>query len=243
MWTKIANSFPISSRCCTIRSLRKSDRISTSCRFSLRNSGLAGVVLCKVDKVSLAFLGLRRSGSCSPCDTIVEASNVSRLGAFLKEDLGNEIRRLANNRLALNPSPSNTVTQVNSVLPGFTGTIPDLPSSSTTTFTTPERRLPSSYLPVNTSPTKVRAQASDQSLAASLPVMAKYLLVASFFASFNSVKSDVVHFVKIDEGIAKKGKRGRKAVAKKPGTGLKVSRFAQDYAQRTHWSAERDRPS
>lgn len=163
---------------------------------------------------------------------VVDAKNVSGLGAFLKDDLSNEIQRLANIRLSLNPSTSSALSQSTNSLPGFTGRIPDLPiafSSSTPSFYTPKtpdrNPLASSYHPANTStsPTKLRTQASDQSLASSLPVMAKYLLVASYFASFNSVKSDVIHFVKIDEGIAKKGKKGRKAVAKRPGTGLKVS--------------------
>lgn len=63
---------------------------------------------------------------------------------------------------------------------------------------------------------------TDQSLATSLPVLAKWLLVAAFYAGFNPVKSDVVHFVKLDDGIAKKGARARKAAVRVPGSPSKV---------------------
>ena len=163
---------------------------------------------------------------------IVDPSNVSVLGAFLKEELSNEIQRFANLRLSLSSAASSAAAQSTVVPTGFTGTIYDPTTGSSASSSshnppiTPERQRQRQHSPLrdtsNRSPTKLSAQASDQSLAASLPIIAKYLLVASYFASFNTVKSDVIHFVKIDEGIAKKGKKGRKAIAKKPGTGLKV---------------------
>ncbi|SGZ18046.1 BQ5605_C020g09160 [Microbotryum silenes-dioicae] len=50
---------------------------------------------------------------------------------------------------------------------------------------------------------------ADQTLASSLPFVARMLILASFYAAFNPPKSDVRVFVKVDEGIARKGKKGR----------------------------------
>lgn len=105
--------------------------------------------------------------------------------------------------------------------------MPDLPtpiaSSSHAPFPlTPTRQLPTQFVHPVASPTKMVNTASDQSLAASLPLMAKFLLVASFYASFNTAKSDATNFVRVIEGIAKKGTRARKVTAAKPGTQRKV---------------------
>lgn len=68
---------------------------------------------------------------------------------------------------------------------------------------------------------------TDQTLAKSLPAIARYLLLASYYASFNPPKSDVRCFVRVDEGIARKGKKGRRMAAPKPGSPSKV-RFKDD---------------
>ncbi|GAA6034864.1 hypothetical protein JCM8097_009338 [Rhodosporidiobolus ruineniae] len=56
-------------------------------------------------------------------------------------------------------------------------------------------------------------------LAKSLPVVARYLLLAAYFAGVNPPKSDVRMFVKVDEteGVAKRGKKARKQRVAKPG--------------------------
>ncbi|KAM0788517.1 hypothetical protein ACM66B_001645 [Microbotryomycetes sp. NB124-2] len=131
------------------------------------------------------------------------------------------------------------------VLHGFAGTIPDLPrgpafladpdspttSSAFDTFGSPIRgsagqapitpvkqRAIKLQTPDN-SPSKLRQQhvtdKAKQSLARTLPVLSRYLLVAAYYASFNPAKSDVKHFVKVDENVAKKGKKGRRASPKK----------------------------
>lgn len=161
---------------------------------------------------------------------LVKAQNVSQLGAFLKDDLSREIERLADIRLPLYNSTTSATLSTPVALPGFTGTMPDLPIASGSNSNyhsppiTPLRKRPiEEVISTNTSPTKLLITASDQSLAASLPLLSKFLLIASYFASFNSAKSDVIHFVRLDEGIAKKGTKAKKAVVKKPGTLLKVS--------------------
>jgi hypothetical protein len=63
---------------------------------------------------------------------------------------------------------------------------------------------------------------SDQTLAKSLPVISRFLLLASYYASFNPAKSDVRCFVRIDESVARKGKKGRRLAAPKPGSPNKV---------------------
>ncbi|GAA5948760.1 hypothetical protein JCM21900_005286 [Sporobolomyces salmonicolor] len=67
-----------------------------------------------------------------------------------------------------------------------------------------------------------------QALAKSLPVSARFLLLAAYFAAVNPPKSDVRMFVRVDEteGVAKKGKKGRKGRAKVPGTGGKTGTLA-----------------
>lgn len=76
------------------------------------------------------------------------------------------------------------------------------------------------------SPSKAQALSSDLSLTKSLPLLSKWLLLASFYAGFNPPKSDVRHFVKIDEGIARRGKKLKKSSKgfKPGGSPKKVSR-------------------
>lgn len=71
--------------------------------------------------------------------------------------------------------------------------------------------------------TAAHALRSSQTLSKSLPVIARYLLIAAFYASFNPAKSDVRHFVKVDENVAKKGKKGGRGRKAKIGVGTKVS--------------------
>ncbi|GAA6000442.1 hypothetical protein JCM10207_008013 [Rhodosporidiobolus poonsookiae] len=61
--------------------------------------------------------------------------------------------------------------------------------------------------------------ATHAALSKSLPVVARYLLIAAYFAAVDPPKSDVRMFVRVDEmeGVAKKGKKARKASARKPG--------------------------
>ncbi|GAA5887289.1 hypothetical protein JCM6882_002477 [Rhodosporidiobolus microsporus] len=56
------------------------------------------------------------------------------------------------------------------------------------------------------------------SLASSLPIVARYILIAAYFAAVNPPKSDVRMFVRVDEteGVARKGKKTRKG-GRKPG--------------------------
>ncbi len=72
------------------------------------------------------------------------------------------------------------------------------------------------------SPRKALSIASDVSLSRSLPHLAKWLLLASFYAAFNPPKTDVRCFVRVDDGIARKGKRARKIHAKRPGVDSKA---------------------
>lgn len=72
------------------------------------------------------------------------------------------------------------------------------------------------------SPRKALSIASDVSLSRSLPTLAKWLLLASFYAAFNPPKTDVRCFVRVDDGIARKGKRHRRPVAKRPGVDTKA---------------------
>ncbi|BGP23211.1 hypothetical protein JCM10295v2_002105 [Rhodotorula toruloides] len=69
------------------------------------------------------------------------------------------------------------------------------------------------------SATTSRNSTSQLSLAKSLPIASRYLLIAAYFAANNPPKSDVRMFVRVDEleGVAKKGKKARKASAKKAG--------------------------
>ncbi|BGO90022.1 hypothetical protein NBRC10512_002008 [Rhodotorula toruloides] len=69
------------------------------------------------------------------------------------------------------------------------------------------------------SATTSRNSISQLSLAKSLPIASRYLLIAAHFAANNPPKSDVRMFVRVDEleGVAKKGKKARKASAKKAG--------------------------
>ncbi|GAA5839895.1 hypothetical protein JCM11251_001241 [Rhodosporidiobolus azoricus] len=76
----------------------------------------------------------------------------------------------------------------------------------------------SSLLFTSTSATTAKKINPHLSLASSLPILARYLLIAAYFAASNPPKSDVRMFVKVDEmeGVAKKGKKTRKG-ARKPG--------------------------
>lgn len=76
------------------------------------------------------------------------------------------------------------------------------------------------------SPSKSQALSSDLSLTKSLPLLSKWLLLASFYAGFNPPKSDVRHFVKIDEGIARRGKKIKRSTKgfRPGGSPSKVSR-------------------
>lgn len=81
---------------------------------------------------------------------------------------------------------------------------------------------------VHSSPERAQQQLavalrSDQTLAKSLPIISRYLLLASYYASFNPAKSDVRCFVRVDESVVKKGKKGRRLTAPKPGSPHKVS--------------------
>ncbi|BGP30512.1 hypothetical protein JCM10296v2_002267 [Rhodotorula toruloides] len=69
------------------------------------------------------------------------------------------------------------------------------------------------------SATTSRNSTSQLSLAKSLPIASRYLLIAAYFAANNPPRSDVRMFVRVDEleGVAKKGKKARKASAKKAG--------------------------
>lgn len=136
------------------------------------------------------------------------------------------------------------------VLQGFTGSMPSFQSASASPspfasasnspsrsmFASPSNSQQSGLAPLSlreqsnlqiaeshrSSPSKTHAIASDQSLSRSLPDISKWLLLASFYAGFNPPKSDVRHFVRLDENIAKKGKRPRKLTAPKPGSPIKV---------------------
>lgn len=147
----------------------------------------------------------------------------------MKDDLSREIDRIANPRLPIASSSSSSLITTSSAPRGFTGILPaPAPSSSTSTSTpfpvTPTRKLPLDFLPPAASPAQRITTASDHSLASSLPNLAKFLLIASFFASFNPPKSDTMLFVRVDERVAKKGKKAKKATVIKPGTAaLKVS--------------------
>ncbi|BGP14333.1 hypothetical protein JCM10213_004461 [Rhodosporidiobolus nylandii] len=61
--------------------------------------------------------------------------------------------------------------------------------------------------------------ATHAALSKSLPIAARFLLIAAYFAAVNPPKSDVRMFVRVDEteGVARKGKKARKQSAKKPG--------------------------
>jgi len=63
------------------------------------------------------------------------------------------------------------------------------------------------------------APASAATLAKSLPLAARYVLLAAYFAAHNPPKSDVRMFVRVDEteGVARKGKK-----AKRKGGGAKA---------------------
>ncbi|KAK4053463.1 hypothetical protein OIV83_001630 [Microbotryomycetes sp. JL201] len=128
------------------------------------------------------------------------------------------------------------------VLHGFAGTIPDLPrgptfladpdspstSAAIDTFGSPVRPVSltpltplkqrAAMLTPENSPTKKRQQhvtdKAKQSLAKTLPVVSRFLLVAAYYASYNPAKSDVKHFVKMDENVAKKGKKARRSPKK-----------------------------
>lgn len=155
----------------------------------------------------------------------IPPTDIARLNAQLKSDFTLERQRLST---PLNPS-STTTSAHPVVLQGFAGTMPALPSLSTPLDAPidhsplPLRRQVISFAPAAAAIKPATTGAADQSLARSLPELAKWLLLASFYAGFNPVKSDVRIFVKVDEGIAKKGVKGRKKSAPKPGVATKVS--------------------
>lgn len=207
---------------------------------------------------SLSFLFRHRISNASTIlPAPIPPTDIARLTQQLKPDFARELDQIAQPHQPLSlsiPTEAPTAPQgfsghmpapAPSGFPNLAASSEELyriPSSHTST--TPLRRQAIQNFPsvsgsqagsAPSSPSKSSgggggggATATDSSLARSLPVLARWLLVASFYAGFNPVKSDVVFFVKIDEGIAKKGKRARKAPVRKPGTSpTKVRAFSQ----------------
>ncbi|KAM0754796.1 hypothetical protein T439DRAFT_321842 [Meredithblackwellia eburnea MCA 4105] len=174
----------------------------------------------------------------------IPPSDTARIAQQLKPYFTRELEQIA--------EPHQSLSQASAFEPilapqGFSG---HMPASPTTPTASSSRALDTSYpLPGSSSTTPLRRQAvnitpsgslknpsspepfsnlkqaanmMDQSLAKNLPVLAKWLLVAAFYAGHNPAKSDVIKFVKVDEGIAKKGKKNRKSPAKKPGSPSKA---------------------
>lgn len=166
----------------------------------------------------------------------IPSTDTARLTAQLKSDLQLESQIFGTPRNSQPLPVSASAPAPIPVLQGFTGSMPALPSASvlldpSTPPPTPHSRSLAAiqFAPIlssanlsTVSPTKAANVAADQSLAKSLPELSKWLLLASFYAGFNPPKTDVRNFVKVDEGIAKKGKKGKKATVKKPGTTIKV---------------------
>lgn len=148
------------------------------------------------------------------------------------------------------PAGNVAAASTSGVLHGFVGSMPALPKPSPaldspcifpSTSNAPQRQpvfTPPAITPtasssslVNSSsnlPVASQSSSTTTSLARSLPRLARFLLLASFYAAFNPPKSDVRHFVRIDETVVKKGKKGRKVSPKKPGSPSKVSSQVMD---------------
>ncbi|ORY74291.1 origin recognition complex subunit 5 C-terminus-domain-containing protein [Leucosporidium creatinivorum] len=96
-----------------------------------------------------------------------------------------------------------------------------LPSSSFLPHTPVRKPLPTTTSSQPLTATSSQALLSSQTLSKSLPRLARFLLIAAHYASFNSPKSDVRCFVKVDESVARKGKKG-KTVRRKAGSPVKA---------------------
>ncbi|KAL8287044.1 hypothetical protein RQP46_004050 [Phenoliferia psychrophenolica] len=167
----------------------------------------------------------------------ISATDTARLSQQLKNDFRQELAEIAQPHQSLETLAS---TDAAPSLTGFTGHMPDAGPSGFPPVQAPEedRRLASSSgqslrqqtLSQNAtsgvalasslaaSPTKAATSITDSSLTKSLPVLAKWLLVASFFAGANPPKSDVALFVGHDGEIAKKGAKARQGKGPKPGS-------------------------
>lgn len=110
-------------------------------------------------------------------------------------------------------------------------------AASSATPSPVKQPVPAASNPFATPPTRALATGRQQTtttsshtaLAKSLPLAARYLLIAAYFAAHNPPKSDVRMFVRVDdlEGVPKKGKKVKRAggTAKKMGRNpSKVSR-------------------
>ena len=191
------------------------------------------------------------SGAVANSNPPIAPDDIARLSAHIKPDFTKELERLAQPRMTLSASVVEGEAGASVVLQGFTGSIPvgpappsfvpaggsnsaffpsinpPSPSSSHTLPLTPIKKralriTDAAAASAQASPRKALSIASDVSLSRSLPVLAKWLLLASFYAAFNPPKTDVRCFVRVDDGIARKGKRARKVVAKRPGVDSKA---------------------
>ncbi|SCV67843.1 BQ2448_5454 [Microbotryum intermedium] len=101
------------------------------------------------------------------------------------------------------PSTSTSATTLNDTIPSH-----NLFSSAATTPLAKRAKAMNLAASKQLTSAEVKTKA-DQTLANSLPFVARMLILASFYAAFNPPKSDVRVFVKVDEGIAQKGKKSR----------------------------------
>ncbi|GAA5976599.1 hypothetical protein JCM11641_001352 [Rhodosporidiobolus odoratus] len=123
--------------------------------------------------------------------------------------------------------PSSVVTPTRSSNPNdpFERTFSTNADSSTSTTPLRQQALPASasasshVLFTPSTLARQKTLSTHAALSKSLPVVARFLLLAAYFAAVNPPKSDVRMFVRVDEmeGVAKKGKKARKASAKKAG--------------------------
>ena len=113
-------------------------------------------------------------------------------------------------------------------------------------FATPSAMGPSRALAAAGRQQQATTTSSHAALAKSLPLAARYLLIAAYFAAHNPPKSDVRMFVRVDdlEGVPKKGKKVKRGggTAKKMGRSpSKVSRWLSSL--RTAGGSEGSRPA
>lgn len=110
----------------------------------------------------------------------------------------------------------------------------------------PSRALAAAGPQQQAATTSTTSSSSHAALAKSLPLAARYLLIAAYFAAHNPPKSDVRMFVRVDdlEGVPKKGKKVKRGggTAKKMGRSpSKVSRWFVRNGEQLRFQGQRRR--
>lgn len=152
-------------------------------------------------------------------------SDTARLAQGVKDLLSNEIQRIADARSWESLRPQGTTSfagrlvnvDVDAEADPFMSAVAGDTNATSRTRNDNTRPDAAPKEEAAAAAAKAAPKRANESLVVSLPILARWLLLAAYYASVNRPSTDVRHFVRIDENAPQKGKKGkRRSPSKSP---------------------------